>query len=370
MKKVLLPFNIVVLVLLMACSKKSANPDSRHFYMGTTPWPADFTVAEVDTAYKFINTKCDLVSHHFDEGIPYEEAYTNKNWPSALNTDLLTRITKVNPGKKVLLSVAPLNLSRKSKADYYATSTMSDSIKNVWRKLPINDPKVVAAYVNYIGYLANNLQPSFINYGVESNSHEWNSDSFRIYKSFVQQVYDQLKSRFPNTPIFLSFMVSEAPAMLDNAIQLVPYTDYFTLSAYPYTNASSTADGNTDPAKFPADYFERFLVHSAGKPIAFAETSFIAEPLKIPSFLLDKQGNEAWQAAYLEKVIGILEKNNGVFLVWFCSKDYDAGTATIKSMGLFQDLFLVWQDTGLKDQTGREREAFRVWSTWYAKYKL
>ena len=49
--------------------------------MGVTPWPADFTSAEIDSAYQFINHHCDIVSHHFDEGIPYEDAYiTWLNW--------------------------------------------------------------------------------------------------------------------------------------------------------------------------------------------------------------------------------------------------------------------------------------------------
>ena len=39
----------------MACKKKTAPAATRTFYMGTTAWPADFTINEVDTAYKFIN---------------------------------------------------------------------------------------------------------------------------------------------------------------------------------------------------------------------------------------------------------------------------------------------------------------------------
>jgi hypothetical protein len=45
--------------------------------MGTTPLPAALTVDEVNKTYQFINNNCDIVSHHFDEGISYQEAFTN-----------------------------------------------------------------------------------------------------------------------------------------------------------------------------------------------------------------------------------------------------------------------------------------------------
>ena len=69
-------------LLTIGCSTTESNvSEKRTFYMGVTPWPADFTSAEIDSAYQFINHHCDIVSHHFDEGIPYEDAYiTWLNW--------------------------------------------------------------------------------------------------------------------------------------------------------------------------------------------------------------------------------------------------------------------------------------------------
>jgi len=55
--------------VLMACAgcKKESSQPTRSFYLGVTPWPADFTAGEVDAAYRFINSHCDMVSHHFDK---------------------------------------------------------------------------------------------------------------------------------------------------------------------------------------------------------------------------------------------------------------------------------------------------------------
>jgi hypothetical protein len=41
----------------------------------------------LDTAYNFINQHCDIVSHHFDDGIPYDEAYKQQPMPTALQQE-------------------------------------------------------------------------------------------------------------------------------------------------------------------------------------------------------------------------------------------------------------------------------------------
>jgi hypothetical protein len=336
--------------------------------MGVSPWPADFTNAEVDTAYAFINNHCDIVSHHFDDGIPYEEAYNNQPMPIAMQQDVQNRKTKTAPGKKIFLSVAALNISRHEKADYYAQSPVAANIKNAWKLLAYNDPKVITAYMNYISWLIDSFQPLFVNFGVESNSSLFTAALFAHYKDFIAQVYTMLKAKYPSIPFFTSFMVDETNEGFANATQLLPYTDYIGLSAYPYAGVSSSGNGNTNPALFPAGYFERFI-NMANKPLAFAETGYIAEPLSIPSLSLNKQGNETWQKDYLELVCKLCSQNRAKLLIWFCSKDYDAGDATLKAMGLYQDFFGLWQDIGLKDQDGRQRPAYYSWLNWMSKKK-
>jgi hypothetical protein len=348
---------------LTGCTKK-ANEETRSFYMAVTPWPADFTQGAVDDAYKFIDQNCDMVSHHFDEGVPYEEAFHNLSWPQQLQNEVTGRKVKT-ASKKIFLSVAPLNLMRHEKADYYQQSvSINDSIKNYWGGLAVNHPKVVMAYVNYMSYLIDQLHPQFVNYGVESNDVHWDNAQFILYKDFLSKVYTQLKSRYPQLPFFVSFMVNEDPLALSLASQLIPYTDYIALSAYPYTSASSTADGNTDPKKFPADYFTRFIDLAPSKPWGFGETSFIAQNLVIPSYSLNKRGTPQWQKDYLELICQLSNSRKGKFLVWFCHADYDAGVNRLKSLGLYQDLFSLWQDTGFKDENNVQRPAYELWQQW------
>jgi hypothetical protein len=360
---------VLLAISSLACQKRKSPELTRPFYMGVTPWPADFTLAEVNNSYAFINGQCDIVSQHFDDGIPWQEVYLNQPWPAEFQQEIQTRKAKTASFKKILLSVSALNLTRKEKPDYYKQTVYPDSIKNHWKQLPFNDPKVVTAYINYISVLINAFQPLYVNFGVESNLSLWAPADFALYKDFIAQVYPQLKSRFPNTPFFVSFMVDEMPQSLPYAAQLIPYTDYVTLSAYPYVNASSTANGNTNPALFPADLFTRYSNLAPQKPFAIAETGYIAENLVIPAFSLNKQGNETWQRDYLEMMCKLCDEKKAQFLIWFCHKDYDAGSATLHTMGLYQDLFGIWEDTGFKDENGRERPAYQSWVQWMQRRK-
>ncbi|MFI5205165.1 MAG: hypothetical protein ACHQF2_11770, partial [Flavobacteriales bacterium] len=209
---------------IFSCNKQPSIQEKRSFYMGVSPWPADFTIEEVDNAYNFINNNCDIVSHHFDDGIPYEEAFTNQPMPSHFQQEIQNRKIKTAAGKKIFLSVSALNLTRKEKADYYSEAIVTDSIKNYWKQLSFNDPKIIKAYVNYLSWLIEQFQPAYLNYGVESNLPLWSVSSFNLYKDFLSQVYTKVKARYPSLPIFISFMVDESVEGLNYASQLLPYT--------------------------------------------------------------------------------------------------------------------------------------------------
>jgi hypothetical protein len=350
-----------------ACSKKEANRETRSFYMGITPWPADFTFEEVGRSYEFINQYCDIVSHHFDDGIPYEEFFRGQSLPTGFLQDVQTRKNKTAAAKKVFLSVSALNLTRREKADYYANATTDAATKNKWKSLPVNHPDVIDAYVKYINWLISEFQPLYVNYGVESNVSLWNIDSFGLYKDFLSKTYSLLKSQHPSIPFFISFIVDESTEGFSYASQLTAFTDFIGLSAYPYVTISSSANGNTDPALFPSNYFERFIQLAPAKPLAFAETGYIAESLMIPAFNLSKQGNQQWQNDYLQLILELCHKKQAKLLVWFCHKDYDAGNARLRSLGLYQDLFGLWEDTGLTDENGNHRKAFDTWVGWVGR---
>ncbi|MFT3911977.1 MAG: hypothetical protein QM737_21310 [Ferruginibacter sp.] len=361
---------LLLMLFSFSCKKNNESASSRNFYMGVTPWPAAYSTDAVNQSYAFINDHCDIVSHHFDEGIPYEEAFNNSAMPARLQQDVLDRKTKTQQGKKILLSVAALSITRTQKAPYSTLAdNVPDSIKTKWSQLAFNDAKVVTAYVNFISYLADQLNPVYINYGVESNCQDWTAADFILYKDFLSKVYQQLKTSHPSIPLFVSFIVSEDARALSYASQLVEYTDFLALSAYPYTSVSSSANGNTDPSLFPADYFTRFTNLAPGKPFGFAETGYAAENLVIPSFNLNKQCTPAWQDAYLQMILKFCNERDSRFLIWFCHEDYDKLADYFMQNGLYIDLMGLWRDTGLTDENGVQRPAYNTWLGWQAKQK-
>ncbi len=367
-------FITISLIILTGCSKNNdeviaiITKETRTFFMGTTPWPADLTVAEVNKTYDFINNNCDIISHHFDEGIPFEEAFNNSAMPNSVLENVNFRIQKTAPNKKIFLSISALAINRTSKAGYYNGATTDNNIKSYWENLSFDDPKVITAYANYINWLIGKFNPIYVNYGVESNGMLWNPAAFIKYKNFLAQVYQKLKIDNPNIPLFISFIVDESPQGLNYANQLINYTDFIGLSAYPYIGVSSSANGDTNPANFPANYFEGYLNLSPSKPLAFAETGYTAENLVIPGLNLNKQSNETYQKVYLEKVLKICQDKKAKLFIWFCPKDYNALVTNFQNQGIYSqqtiDLLNLWKDTGLINENDVQRPAYNTWIKW------
>lgn len=54
-------------------------PQTRPFHMGFTPFPYDFAQDALEFTYANVNYHSDLVIHHFDSGIPWDEALENSD---------------------------------------------------------------------------------------------------------------------------------------------------------------------------------------------------------------------------------------------------------------------------------------------------
>ncbi len=81
----LIVFSLIIL-LISSCSKEE-NPivepppqATRTFYMGFTPFPYDISNEAVDYVYDKLATDADLISHHFDDGIPWPEALSGADF--------------------------------------------------------------------------------------------------------------------------------------------------------------------------------------------------------------------------------------------------------------------------------------------------
>ncbi len=364
MKKITVLFFLIFVILFSnSCKKDKLKYDTRSFYLGVTPWPPDFTTTGYNLTYNFINDNCDMVSHHFDDGVPWEEIYSGLPMPQKLIDDLDRRKQKTPAGKKILLSVAPLKISRKERTGYYGDSPNPVYVNN-WAGKHFNDTSVVTAYVKFISYLMNQLHADYINYGVESNSGDWDAIDFEEYKQFLSMVHSKLKIIYPDKPFFLSFMVTPDPKFLVNAKQLEPYSDWITISAYPYSYIGSPVYGSSSPSLIPDGLFQSFVDINTAKPFAVAETGYIAQDLNIPAMGLNKEGNPQWQEDYVNYLFDFCQKNHAKFIIWFCAYDYDAAVNTFNAIGYSQELVLLWKDTGLFDENLVQRPSYSVWKEW------
>jgi hypothetical protein len=309
------------------------------------------------------------VSHHFDAGIPWQEAYEGSAFPASLQNDIDKRVSGTAEHLKVLLSVSPLQYTRRDRAGFWKDRDESGKGQH-WAGRKFSDSMVVAAYVNFIERMAQALRADYINFGVESNSGDWDPQEFEEYIVFLRQVYLGLQMRLPGRPLFISCMVLPENSYKMNAKKLAAIGDLVGLSAYPYSHAGSNTHGNTNPELLPKGLFEEYIDMGGGKPWCFAETGYIAEYLLLRNFGVSKAGKPEWQRAYVEKICKLAENRNAAFLVWFCHRDYDQGMRSMKAAGANAELYSLWQDTGLEDENGNERPALEMWQRWFSKTRL
>ncbi|HOT45822.1 MAG TPA: hypothetical protein PLC28_13120 [Spirochaetota bacterium] len=82
------------------------NHTSRPFYLGLTPFPYDISgMDKIEYVYERIRTDADLICHHFDNGIPWDQAlasYDYTTYPTKVTDDWAFRKSHIPAGHKLL----------------------------------------------------------------------------------------------------------------------------------------------------------------------------------------------------------------------------------------------------------------------------
>ena len=359
---------LLVLLFAVACDKEPFYQDKRSFYMGMTPYPPDFNDKSENIAYDFIDSHCDLIAHHFDEGIPWEEASLNQPYPEGLMNEIDKRIER-NAGKKVYLAFTPLSTSRVEKVDLWG-NYQSEEIKDKWRNLSFDDTIVSNAYINFCSFMIDKVNPDYFNYGIEANNKDWEQGEFSQYVLFCNRVYTALKAKYPGLPIFLSFEINLDDWSWQNAKELAEFSDFIAVSSYPYIEIGSNAYGSTDPIAIPSDWYTKFRDLAPEKPFAIAETGYIAEDLEIPELGVTKKGTKQWQADFLQIMFKEANELQVEFVIYWCAYDYDNGWNTLQALGISSPVFKLWKDIGLYDGNRLERPSLSTWEKWYKANKF
>ncbi len=358
-------FLVLLVIITPACGGGSSNAPSatptRSFSLGFTPWPYDATVPATDFVYSEILSRGDIIAHHLDSGIPWQEALDNTPYPAAVEAEINTRLANTPASRRVYLAISPFNSGRTAIADYWDTST-NQLLPPAWAARNFSSPEVIQAYINYSKNLINRFNPAYFNLGIEASELIINDlAEYGNFVQFAQQVSSALRSDFPGLKLMVSVALkspgsAEANLIVNNLPGLVQYVDVVGASIYPFIFFQHTNKSN--PANLPANWLSQIKTLANGKPVAIAETGWIAERLQIPTFGVDVDANTADQNAYLTALFQQSESLNAEFIIWFSLVDYDALWNGI----LNQDpVARIWRDTGLYDENLVARPALGNW---------
>ena len=356
-------------ILLQACggSSGSAPPppppptEARSFELGFTPWPYDATATAVNFVYSEAALRGDFIAHHLDGGIPWEEALTGTPYSVELEAELSARLGNTPAGMRTYLALSPLNGGRSELADYWGTGT-NQPLPAPWDTRELDDPNVITAYTNFAADLVQRFDPDYFNLGIEASELAINDiASFDRLVTFTEAVSNSLRTRFPNLRLMVSVAL-KSPGSTEAAIinaempRLVQYVDIVGISVYPYVFFDHADRG--DPVNLPGNWLSQIGSVTGGKPVAIAETGWVAQQLTIPAFSVDIPSDADKQDAYVTAMFDAAETLDARFVVWFALVDYDA----LWNGVLQQDpVAHIWRDTGLYDENLNPRPALDTW---------
>ncbi|MBI4976811.1 MAG: hypothetical protein HZC28_04975 [Spirochaetes bacterium] len=356
---------ICVAAWALSCAQNPAMPGARPFRMGFTPWPYEFTAVAVERTYSFIAAHGDIISHHLDNGVPWDEMLTNGAFPAPVEKEIADRLSRKRSGQKIFLSLNPLELDRRNLAGYWNTATQMP-LAGLWKSRSFSDSNVITAYINYCRKMIDRFQPDYMAYTIEANVGFSNTNDalFTNYLVLASNVYTTLKSAYPALPVMLTIVAAdfndgfEELKPLDE--KLLQFSDFVAVSTYPYFDPDN-APQIADTARIKSGWLKEIAALAPAKPFAIAETGFIAETYDSLGLMIP--ANSKWQADYINLLYRELTDLNAVFAVWFVPQDYDKGSKQLASMGI--PAYDYWRDTGLLDGTGTARPSLTVWDEWY-----
>ena len=161
---------ILTAFVLVSCSLKdeTVNPagGNRNYYLGFTPYPYDVTTEAQDYVYNKISKDADIINHHFDDGIPWNEALYNQSFNSNITNDWAYRKAKTPAGHKVIVSITPINTSRDGLA-LYKGAQPNMTLPAPWNGYNFNNPYVEEAYINYCRRVIDYFNPDYLVIGIE-----------------------------------------------------------------------------------------------------------------------------------------------------------------------------------------------------------
>jgi hypothetical protein len=366
-------------LLMLSCSggdgKTGENPSGsapRSFSMGFTSFPHAFTVEAVVSAYDVITNDADMIVQHFDDGVPWQEALDNADNATAyrdtydinLLNDLDFKLQHNPAGHSLYLAVTPLGPMREGLALHRGASG-NEPLTPPWDTNALDHPDVIKAYTQHCLNMIEHFHPDYFAYAIEANIL-MSSDSrngttkWPEFVNLVKAVYPVLKASYPDLPVFISlqagFFYADSTTQTAAINQILPYTDFMAISAYPFS-------ATPNPADLPADFFSQLADLDPTKPVAIAETAWPAEDVEDmshPGTIISAEDPQR-QQQYIQRLINEMDELDGRFITLFFTRDYDDFWESYLQYDPNAPLIRTWRDTGLYDGQGNPRPALDTW---------
>lgn len=349
---------IVVLLLISSCNKEddSTQIRERNFSMGFTTWPFGPNVEDVDDTYTFIESNADIYAEHIDNRIPWNSWINDDPLPLEFFIEISRKANKRLADRQLLLSVGLFNLKRDELAEDF------DGTVPAYGNL--DDVHIEDAYFEHINYLVTEFQPNYLVIAIEVNEFWLRSENkWPAYKRLIEKVTMRIKDRYPTLSVSESVSLhnlyepnmSNRESYINEIIGHVNQMDFAAISFYPFLNNLNSQSE-----------FQRtldFLHERINIPIAFVETSHIAEDLLIPNLDLLVASDEAEQNDYLETLISNAQDEHYEFLIWWAHRDFDPLWETFPED--LKDLGRLWRDSGLIDENGNRRQSLLTWEGYF-----
>jgi Glycosyl hydrolase family 53 len=337
-----------------------AGPPTRSFLMGFTLWPADLSDEGLRTAQDFAYAHGDIVSVALIGGIPWPEALDGKPFSKSVQDGLTYRPP---PGKRLFLSVSPLDKDRRGLAPYWGEQE-NLALPKPWDKEPINSPRVKKAYINFLLRTVQNMRPDYLAIGVESNVLLTREPAkWRLFKELYRESYRTLKKAHPTLQIFFTTEVLHYKRLTKEAkgtdqerevADLMKQSDLFAMSVYPHMTAEL-------PRPVPANFFD--FAARFKKPIAVSESGMTSRSVAMKSYGLVLNGSDADQERFTELLLKTAAREKYEFVINFATTDFER--LVIKLRPPQDDIARIWAFTGMQTGEKKPKPALAQWDAYY-----
>ena len=354
-----------VLLSVYAVSADDPAPPTRPFRMGFTMWPADLTAEGVKMSMEFAHAHGDVTSVMFIGGIPWPEALDGKPFSKDVENNFKYRPPN---GKKLFLSISPLDKDRKNLAPYWGDKD-NLPLPKPWDTRALNSPEVKKAFLNFTLRAVEAMKPDYLAVGVELNdllSHD--PKKWAELKELHRATYTAVKEKYPELPVFFTTDVMHYKKLATEAkardqegevADLMKHSDVFAMSVYPHMSYDV-------PRPVPADFLD--FATTFKKPIAVSESGMTSKDVELKAFKLTLRGSEQDQRQFTELMLKAATRDEYLFVINFATTDFEKLCEKLPPP--IDDIARIWAFTGMQTSAAKPKPALAVWDAYLkAKYQ-